>query len=177
MAEDKTRHQEKWAKAVVGLATKVWKGGLLLAWFLSMTEGLSWWTRINQGKCVEWLFLARFGSNSVFLVIEWHRQPAGHPPVKACHHLLKFLFLYFYPLYVYPLHSRRGKKLAERLGNLRRRIWTQRIKWSVCWRSKKHRARKTKICGKATPWLGRVSKQSGRQSHRGSRHLRRVCEW
>ena len=47
----------------------------------------------------------------------------------------------------------------------------------LCRRSKKHRARKTKICGKATPWLGRVSKQSGRQSHRGSRHLRRACEW
>ena len=33
MAEDKTRHQEKWAKASVGMATKIWKGGLLLAWF------------------------------------------------------------------------------------------------------------------------------------------------
>ena len=33
MAEDKTRHQEKWVKAVLGLATKIWKGGLLLAWF------------------------------------------------------------------------------------------------------------------------------------------------
>ena len=44
---------------------------------------------------------------------------------------LSFSLYVFYPLYVYPLHSRRGKKLAERLGNLRRWSWTQRIKWSV----------------------------------------------
>ena len=36
---------------------------------LSMTEGLSWWTWINQGECLGWWFLARFGSNGVFLVI------------------------------------------------------------------------------------------------------------
>ena len=33
IAEDKTRHQEKWVKAVVGMVTKVSKGGLLLACF------------------------------------------------------------------------------------------------------------------------------------------------
>ena len=39
--------------------------------------------------------------------------------------------LCFYPLYVHPLHSRGGRRLAERLGNLRRWSWTHRIKWSV----------------------------------------------
>ena len=39
--------------------------------FFSMTESLSWWTWINHGECLGWWFLARFGSNSVFLVIEW----------------------------------------------------------------------------------------------------------
>ena len=33
MADDKTRHQEKWVKVMVRMATKIWKGGLLLAWF------------------------------------------------------------------------------------------------------------------------------------------------
>ena len=33
MAEDKTRHPEKWVKAMVWMATKIWKGRLLLAWF------------------------------------------------------------------------------------------------------------------------------------------------
>ena len=33
MAEDKTRHQEKWVKPMVGMVNKVWKGGLLLACF------------------------------------------------------------------------------------------------------------------------------------------------
>ena len=39
--------------------------------FLSMTEGRSWWTRINRREGVGWLCVARFGSNSVFLVIDW----------------------------------------------------------------------------------------------------------
>ena len=43
----------------------------LVGVFLSMTEGLSWWTWINQRERLGWWFLARFGSNSVFLVIEW----------------------------------------------------------------------------------------------------------
>ena len=33
MAEDKTRHQEKWVKPMVRMVNKVWKGGLLLACF------------------------------------------------------------------------------------------------------------------------------------------------
>ena len=46
----------------------------------------------------------------------------------------------------------------------------------LCRRSKEDRARKTKNCGKATPWLARVKMQSGKWSHRGSRHLRRAYE-
>ena len=45
--------------------------GSFVGVFFSMTEGLSWWTWINQGECLGWWFLARLGSNSVFLVIEW----------------------------------------------------------------------------------------------------------
>ena len=44
MAEDKTRHQNKWVKAVVRMVTRVWKKSLFLACFLSMIEGLSWWS-------------------------------------------------------------------------------------------------------------------------------------
>ena len=43
----------------------------LVGVFLSMTESLSWWTWINHGEGHGWWFLARLGSNSVFLVIEW----------------------------------------------------------------------------------------------------------
>ena len=39
MAEDRTRHQEKWVKAVVGLVTKVSKRGLLLACFFQHDWG------------------------------------------------------------------------------------------------------------------------------------------
>ena len=80
MAEDKTRHQERWVKTVVGMVTQIWKKEVsLVGVFLSMTEGVSWWTSINEGvswwtsinqeECVGWLFLARFGSNCVFPVI------------------------------------------------------------------------------------------------------------
>ena len=55
----------------------------LFFFFLSMTEGPSRWTRINQGECVGWLLHATFGSNSVFscdsVTCVWHRQPKGHP--------------------------------------------------------------------------------------------------
>ena len=70
MAEDKTRHQEKWVQAVVN-GPQCLKRRSLVGVFLSMTEGLSWWTWINKGECLGWWFLARFGSNGVFLVIEW----------------------------------------------------------------------------------------------------------
>ena len=60
IAEDKTRHQEKWVKAVVGMVTKIWKEGLLLACFWA-------WPKVWVDG---WLFLARFGSNSVFPVID-----------------------------------------------------------------------------------------------------------
>ena len=71
IAEDKTRHQEKWVEGSGGNGHQCLKRRSLVGVFLSMTEGLSWWTWINQGECLGWWFLARFGSNSVFLVIEW----------------------------------------------------------------------------------------------------------
>ena len=42
----------------------------LVGAFLCITEGVSCWTRINQGECVGTLCLARFGSNSVFPVCD-----------------------------------------------------------------------------------------------------------
>ena len=161
MAEDKTRHQEKWAKAVLGLATKVWKGGLLLAWFLSMTEGLSWWTRINQGECVDWLFLARFGSNILFLVIEWHRQPADirlwRLVIISSSFSVCIFILFMFTLFTRDVAKGWRKDWATWGGEAEPRGSN-----GLCRRSKEDRAKKTKICGKATPWLGRASKPSGR---------------
>ena len=167
MAGDKTRHQEKWVKAVVGLVTKFWKGRSFVGFFffLSMTEGLSWWTRINQGVCVGWLLHATFGSNSVFscdsVTCVWHRQPKGHPPVSAEHHLLMFsLSLSILTLFVFTL-------LPQHVATSYRLDWeTQRRETEprgfngLCRRSKEDRARKNEE--KATQWLGKGNKQTGR---------------
>ena len=97
IAEDKTRHQEKWVKPMVGMVNKVWKGGLLLACFFNMTEGLSWWTRINQRECLGWWFLATLGSNSVFLVIEWLVCDTDSPrdtPASECLSLSPYVHVF-----------------------------------------------------------------------------------
>ena len=119
MAEDKTRHQEKWVKAVVGLATKIWKGGLLLAWFEHdwRSELMDQNQPMKKGR-FECLGKVRQ---------QWFVSSACEGLSSSS---LVSLFV-FKPLYVHPLHSRRGKRLAERLGNLRRWSWTQRIKFFV----------------------------------------------
>ena len=100
----------------------------LVGVFLSMTEGLSWWTWINQGECLGWCFLARFGSKSVFLVTEWLVCDTDSPRDMRWWMLiiisLCFFSLHSYSPHVYPPSSTRGKKLLERLGNLRRWSWT-----------------------------------------------------
>ena len=107
----------------------------LVGVFLSMTEGLSWWTWINQGECLGWWFLARFDNNSVFLVIEWLVCDTDSSRDIRWWMLiiisLRPLSLHFYSPHVYPPRSTLAKKLLETLGNLRRWGWTSRIQWSV----------------------------------------------
>ena len=99
----------------------------LVVVFLSMTKSLSRWTRINQGECVGSFFLAKFGSNSVFLVIGWLMCDTDSPRDIRKWRLLSSSLnvlshsLSIFTLHVFPPHSRRGKKLLERLSNLRRR--------------------------------------------------------
>ena len=93
-------------------------------------------SKSNQGESLGWFFLARFGTNSVFLVIELlvcdTESPQVHPLVNAFHNLSIFsVSLHFYSLYVYPPSSTRGNKLLEGLGKLRRWSWTWTIRWSV----------------------------------------------
>ena len=169
MAEDETRHQEKWVKWVVTMVNKVWKGGLLLACFFSMNEGLSWWTWINQGECLGWWFLARFGSNSVFVVIEWVvcDTDSSRDTRKWMLIIISLCFLslslHFYSLYVYPPFPQ----------HLAKSYWKDWATWGGeaelggfdgLWRRSKEedRARKTKSCGKTTQWHGRENKQTGR---------------
>ena len=136
MAEDETRHQEKWVKPVVTMVNKVWKGGLSLGVFFSA------WTKVSvdgpestKENAMADDFWLGFGSNSVFLVIEWLVCDTDSPRdtrkwmliiVSLC-----FLSLHSYSPHVYPPSSTLGKKLLERLGNLRRWGWTWTIKWSV----------------------------------------------
>ena len=97
--------------------------------FFSMTEGLSWWTWMNQGECLGWWFLARLGSNSVFLVIEWLVCDTDSPrdTRKWMLIIISLCFLSLSPFLLslcLPSSSTLAKKLLERLGNLRRRSWT-----------------------------------------------------
>ena len=84
MAEDKTRHQKKRVKAVVGMVTKIWQGGLLLACFWAWPK---FWvdgpesTKENASTDYFWQGLA---ATVCFL---WFTD-LWHPPVKACHHVL-----------------------------------------------------------------------------------------
>ena len=121
----KRNHWRQWWE----MATKVWKKKKVPCCFFFVWAWPKVWVDGPESKkenAPADHFSARFGSNSVFLVIEltcvWHRQPAGHPPVNAQHHLLVVLLfsLQFYSLSVYPLSSTRGKTLLQRLGNLRR---------------------------------------------------------
>ena len=103
-----TRHQDKRAKPIVGMVTRVWKRGLLLAFFFSMTESLSWWTRTNQRESVGWLCCVTQTAR---------RTPAGEDLSSFPH----VLCLHSYSLYV---DSRRASWDRSLAGRLR---WTWRI--------------------------------------------------
>ena len=142
--------------------------GSFVGVFFSMTEGLSWWTWINQGECLGWWFLARLGSNRVFLVIEWLvcDTDSARTPSSECLSSSPYVFslpLHFYSLYVYPPFPQ----------HLPKSYWKDWATWGgeaeprgfngLCRRSKEEdRPRNTKNRGKTTQRLGRVNKQTGR---------------
>ena len=174
MAEDHTRHQEKWVKAVVWMVTKVWKGSLMLArfWAWQSTKGnvLADNFRLGLAAIVCFLWL------SDLCVTQTARGTSASECLSSSPHVSLSLSLHCYSLYVYPPSSTRGEKLLERFGNLWRWSWTWRIKWSVS-KIKGRSCQKNKNWWKATQWLGRRNKQTGRWRHRGSRHRRRAHEW
>ena len=138
----------------------------LVGVFLSITEGLSWWTWINQGECHGWWFLARFGSKSVFLVTEWLVCDTDSPRdirwwmliiISLCFFSLSTLILLMFTLHPQHVAKSYWKDWATWGGEAEPRGFD-----GLCRRSKEDRARKTKICGKATQRLGRRNKQTGR---------------
>ena len=140
MADDKTRHQEKRVKPMVGMFTQIWWKNLFLAYFWAWPKVWVDGPESTKEKSVGWLCLARLGSNSVFLVIEWlmcvtqtaRGTPAGEGLSSSPH----VLSLHSYSLYVYSRRTTWDRSLAERLGNLRRRSWIWRINffcWTPCW--------------------------------------------
>ena len=78
--------------------------------FLSMTEGRSWWTRVNQGDCVRRLDI--LGKGSAMVCFLWLTdlsvtQTASGTPASE------------------------SLSSCSQTSNVRRRSWTKRIKWSV----------------------------------------------
>ena len=122
IAEDKTRHQEKWVKPMVGMVNKVWKRGLLLACFSAWPKVWVDGPESTRENALADDFLARLGSNSVFLVIEWLVCALESPRYTRKWMLiiisLCFLSLHFYSLYVYPPSSTLGKKVTGKIGQL-----------------------------------------------------------
>ena len=134
--------------------------------FFSMTEGLSWWTWINHGECLGWWFLARFGSNSVFLVIEWLVCDTDSPRdirwwmliiISLCFLCLSTLILLMFTLLPQHVAKSYWKHWATWGGEAEPRGFN-----GLCRRSKEDRARNTKNWRKTTPWHGRENKQTGR---------------
>ena len=74
-----------------------------------------------------------------------------------CFSLSVFFILFMFTLFTRDVAKGWQKDCATRGGEAEPRGSN-----GLCRRSKEDRARKTKICGKANPWHGRVSKQSGR---------------
>ena len=136
MAEDKTRHQKKWVKAM-WMVTNVWKGGLLLACFWAWLKvwvggpestkdsALADDSRLGLAAPVCFLWLSD-------LCVTQTTRGTSSSECSSSSPCLLSLSLHFYSLYVHPPSSTSGKKkLLERLGNLRRWSWTWRIQWSV----------------------------------------------
>ena len=134
----------------------------LVGVFLSMTEGLSWWTWINKGECLGWWFLARFGSNGVFLVIEWLVCDTDSSRDIRWWMLTMFslstLILAMFTLLPQHVAKSYWKDWATWGGEAEPRRFD-----GLCRRSKEEdRARKTKSCRNTTQWHGRENKQTGR---------------
>ena len=76
----------------------------------------------NQRACLGWWFLARFGSNGLFLVIEWLVCDTDSPGDILLWMLiiisLCFLSHHFYSLYVHPPSSTLLQKVTGKIGQL-----------------------------------------------------------
>ena len=169
LTEDKTRHQEKWVKAVVGLVTKVWKGGLLLACF-------SAWPKVWVGGpestkesaladdsglglaamvCFLWL------SDLLCDIDSWRNIRWWN----AYHHLFMFsLSLHFYSSLCLPSFLNTWQKVTGKIGQLEAVKLNLEDSSGLCRRSKEDRARKTNICGKSNSmtWKKETSKLEDR---------------
>ena len=179
IAEDKTRHQEKWVKPMVRMVNKVWKGGLLLACFSAwpkvwvdgpestMENALAddFWLGWAAIVCFLWL--------SDFCVT----LTARGTPASECLSSSPFVFslstLILLMFTLLPQHVAKSywKHWATWGGEAEPRGFN-----GLCRRSKEDRARKTKSWRKTTQHLRTRNKQTGRWSHRGSRHQRRAHE-
>ena len=172
MAEDKTRHQEKWAKAVVGLATKIWKGkslvGVIWAWLKVWVDGLE---STKQNASV---FLFRQGLEAMVCFL-WLSDTDSPRDIRlwrlviiSLSFSLSFFFLFMFTLFTRDVAKGWRKDWATWGGEAE-----PRGSDGLCRRSKEDRAGKTNICGKVMTWK---SKQAKWQSHRRSRQLRRAHE-
>ena len=165
MAEDKTRHQEKWVKPMVGMVTKVWKG--VFCWRVFEHDRRSELMDLNQPGRMEaddfwlgWAAIVCFLWLSELCVT----QTARGTPASECLSSYPYVFsLHFYSLYVYPPFPQ----------HLPKSYWKDWATWGgeaeprgfdgLCRRSKEEdRARNTKNWGKTTQRLGRENKQTGR---------------
>ena len=91
---------------------------------------------LNQPRRVPWLMILGYVWQQWCVSCGWVTccvtQTAGGTSAGECLSSSPYvLSLHSYPPHVYPPSSTRGKRLLERLGNLRRWSWTWRIKWSV----------------------------------------------
>ena len=167
MAEDKTRHQEKWVQAVVRMVTNVWKGGLLLAcfwaWLKVWVDGPES-TKESALADDSWLGLAAM---VCFLWLSdlcvWHRQSRGTSAgecLSSSHYVLSLSTLTLLMFTLLPQHVAKShwKDWATWGGEAEPRRFD-----GLCRRSKEEdRARKTKSCRNTTQWHGRENKQTGR---------------
>ena len=122
-AEDKTRHQDNWVKAVVGMVNKVWKG--VFCWRVFEHDRRSELMGLDQPGRMPWLIILgkvwqQWCVSCDWVTCVWHRQPAGHPPVNAYHHLLMFsLSLSIFTLFLFTLLLQQvAKKVKGKIGQL-----------------------------------------------------------
>ena len=168
MTEDKTRHQEKWVKAVVRMVTNVWKGGLLLAcfwaWLKVSVDGPEstkesaladdFWLGLTAIVCFLWL--------SDLCVTQTARGTPASECLTSSPSVLSLsiftLFLLMFTLLPQHVAKSYWKDWSTWGGEAEPRRFD-----GLCRRSKEEdRAGNTKNWGKTTPWHGRENKQTGR---------------